>query len=60
MIIPLCAAALAVLLLLWLFLSRKKSILRVMLPLDGRNRPGGPGRLSACRPGGGKQVSARL
>ena len=33
MIIPLCAAALAVLLLLWLFLSRKKSILRVLLPL---------------------------
>lgn len=33
MIIPLCAAALAVFLLLWLFLSRKKSILRVLLPL---------------------------
>ena len=32
MIIPLCAAALAVLVLLWLFLSRKKSILRVRLP----------------------------
>lgn len=33
MIIPLCAAALAVFLLLWLFLSRKKSILRVLLTL---------------------------
>lgn len=33
MIIALFAAALAVFLLLWLFLSRKKSILRVLLPL---------------------------
>jgi hypothetical protein len=32
-IIALFAAALAVFLLLWLFLSRKKSILRVLLPL---------------------------